>query len=337
MSTDPKKRSRLGRGLSSLMGLGNDQGESAGTISAPTPVAGEPVMRSVPEEGHPATPDRAPRGTNESQPAGTPIELDIHQIAPNPHQPRRTFDDVALAELAASIVQNGLVQPIVVRATPSGYQLIAGERRLRAAKLAGLTTLPAVVRSADELMQAQLALVENIQRQDLNPIDRALGYQTLVRELGVSQAELAVRLGEERSTISNHLRLLDLHADVQTLVREGRLSLGHAKVLAGVADVAEQLRLARLCVNQNLSVRNLEKILAGPTPTASDESTPDADANPSQSAHMRDLELSMSRTLGLRVNVNAGHNKSKGRVVIHYTNLDEFDTLLTKLGVRLDD
>src|SRR5439155_21455084 len=137
-------------------------------------------------------------------------EILIHQITPNPHQPRRSFDDSSLADLAASIKSTGLIQPILVRRVGQQFQLIAGERRLRAAKIAGLANIPTIVRDIDTVTQAQMALIENIQREDLNPIDRAQGYRTLVDQLGMTQAELAGRLGEDRTSIANFLRLLEL-------------------------------------------------------------------------------------------------------------------------------
>ena len=235
-----------------------------------------------------------------------------------------------LTELAESIKTNGVIQPIVVRQQGERYELIAGERRLRASKLAGLATVPAFVRETDALTQAQMALVENIQREDLNAVDRATGYRTLIDELGLTQADLALRLGEDRSTIANHLRLLDLAAGVLERVRAGELSLGHAKVLAGVSDSAEQTRLAELAVKQELSVRNLERLIASPAGAA--KSGPSTTI-PS-SAHLRDLEVNLTKQLGLRVQVKAGANKSKGKVVIHYQTLDEFDTLMEKVGLQ---
>ncbi|HEX8914154.1 MAG TPA: ParB/RepB/Spo0J family partition protein, partial [Humisphaera sp.] len=242
------------------------------------------------------------------------------------NQPRRDFTEQSLRELAASLKTNGLIQPIVVRQSAGGYELIAGERRLRAAKLAGLQTVPAIVKEVDGLTQAQLALVENIQREDLNPIDRAQAYKTLIEQLGLSHGELALRLGEDRSSVSNHLRLLELGVPVRELLRSGALRLGHAKVLAGVADVLEQERLAKLVVDQDLSVRNLEKLVQlVPTPA------PKASAGPS--AHIKNLEKSISRQLGMRVNVRSRQNGS-GKLVIQYGTLDQFDELMAKLGVQ---
>ena len=256
----------------------------------------------------------------------------VDSIQPNPHQPRRQFNETALAELAASLKSNGLIQPIIVRKTEDGYQLVAGERRLRAAKIAGLTSIPAIIREIDSFTQAQLALVENVQREDLNPLDRATAYRTLVTQLGLTQAELAIRLGEDRSTVANFLRLLELAPPVQALVRDGKLSLGHAKTIAGVTDIKEQERLANLAVSQDLSVRNLERLIQQPTAAPATKATPS-----SPSAHLQDLEKSFARQLGMRVQIRAGANKSKGRIVIHYASLDQFDQLQERLGISSDE
>jgi ParB family chromosome partitioning protein len=254
-----------------------------------------------------------------------PLEL----IVPNPHQPRRTFDETRIAELAASLKSTGLVQPILVRTVGDGYQLIAGERRWRAAKIAGLTSLPAIVRQADSAAQAQMALVENIQREDLNPIDRAQSYRALMDQLGLTQAELAGRLGEERSGIANYLRLLGLVEPVREMVRGGQLSFGHAKCLAGVEDMLEQQRLAEMAVTDGLSVRQLEQLMQLKTNA---ESTRIGPVGPSP--HIRDLEQSLSRQIGMRVQVRARGKKGAGQLMIRYNSLDQFDELLTRLGVQ---
>jgi len=246
-------------------------------------------------------------------------------------QPRRSFDDSSLSELAASIKSTGLIQPILVRKVGQQYQLIAGERRLRAAKLAGLAVIPAIVRDIDTVTQAQMALIENIQREDLNPIDRAQGYHVLIEQLGLTQAELAGRLGEDRSSIANFLRLLDLSESVKTMIRDGKLSLGHAKLIAGIADTIEQERLANLVLLQGLSVRNLERaIKEGPK---QDAKRPPLSG---PAAHLQDLEKNISRQLGLRVQLRAAAKKGKGRLIIHYASLDQFDELLSRLKVSAD-
>jgi ParB family chromosome partitioning protein len=314
-----KTKSRLGRGLSSLMSVSplpistelHAKNLSTGDAAAET-MAGATALGQV--EG--------PRGT-------TSLDLPVDQITSNPHQPRRMFDEAALSDLAASLKSTGLIQPIVVRQVGDGYQLVAGERRLRAAKLAGMTTIPAIVRDVDSYTQAQMALVENIHREDLNPMERAAAYRALIEQLGLTQAELAQRLGEDRSAITNFLRLLDLAEPVKAMVRDGTLSLGHAKVIAGVTDILEQERMAQLAVSQGLSVRNLERLATNPAaPPATRGSKSDA------SPHMQQLEKSFMRQLGMRVQIRTGASKSKGRVVIHYGSLDQFDVLLEKLGIE---
>jgi ParB family chromosome partitioning protein len=240
------------------------------------------------------------------------------------------MSETAIAELAASMKTSGIIQPLVVRRVDGAYELIAGHRRWRAAEVAGLTEVPVFVReNIDSYTQAQMALVENIQREDLNPIERAQGYKTLIDQLGLTQAELATRMGEDRSSIANHLRLLDLAEPVRALVRDNKLTLGHAKLLAGVADILEQQRLAETVVGQELSVRNLERMLQ-----SAGESTPIRKA-PAVSPHLADLEKNLSRQLGMRVQVRSGL-KGKGRLVVHYSTLDQFDDLLLKLGLKVD-
>ncbi|HSZ59230.1 MAG TPA: ParB/RepB/Spo0J family partition protein [Tepidisphaeraceae bacterium] len=311
MSKLMKTKSRLGRGLSSLISM------SDLPVEAEIPVGAEPV--GIP-----------PVATAEPPTIASPLEIPIDAVIPNPHQPRRQMNETSIAELAASLKSTGLIQPIIVRRSGDRYELIAGERRWRAAKVANLTTLPAIIRDVDGFTQAQMALVENIQRENLNPIDRAQAYRALMSQLGLTQAELASRLGEDRSSVANHLRLLDLAEPVQKLVMEGRLSLGHAKVLAGVPDILEQGRLANLVAAQELSVRNLERLVQG-----SDAPAGPAKA-PAPSAHLQDLEKSLSRQLGMRVQVRATAKKSKGRLILHYASLDQFDELLGRLGVKAE-
>jgi ParB family chromosome partitioning protein len=190
-----------------------------------------------------------------------------------------------------------------------------------------------IVRDVDSFTQAQMALVENVQREDLNPIDRAESYKALIAQLGLTQAELAARLGEDRSSIANFLRLLDLAEPVRQLIRDGKLTTGHAKILAGVPDILEQERLAGIVVNQELSVRNLERMVqngaASPAalPTRQTQTT---------SAHLTDLERNIARQIGMKVQIKSAARKGKGRLVIHYANLDQFDDLLSKLGVKVE-
>jgi ParB family chromosome partitioning protein len=323
MST-PKAKPRLGRGLSSLISVSELPVE---TTVPETPVAPPATAVAAPPPG------AMSESTVPAEPKHRPLEVAVDAVRPNPHQPRKQFDEVNLQSLAASIRSSGLVQPIVVRQAkgqPEGtYELIAGERRLRAAKTAGLTTIPALVREVDPFEQAQLALIENVQREDLNPMDRAQAYRALIDQLGLTQAELAGRIGEDRSSIANYLRLLDLAQPVREMVRDGRLSLGHAKILAGVSDPVQQQELAERVVTQGLSVRNLERLLQDvpPAPTKTK-------AEPS--AHVKDLEQSLTSQLGLKVQLRTAGKKGKGRLVIHYGSLDQFDALLERLGCKTE-
>lgn len=309
MANTQKSKPRLGRGLSSLIS-----------------VSELPVIEEISEAGDRVSVNVAPPQRAET---GQPLAIPVGKIRPNPHQPRKAFSEASVAELAASFKSAGIIQPLIVRRKGDGYELIAGERRLRAAQLAGLAEVPAVIRDVDGPTQAQLALIENIQREDLNPIDRAQGYKGLMAQLGLTQAELAARMGEERSSVANYLRLLELCESVQGMVCDGRLTLGHAKVLAGIPDILEQQRLAEIVLAQSLSVRNLERLLQNRT-------QPEATRAPSTStAHLQDLEKNITRQLGMRTQVRST-SKGKGRLIVHYASLDQFDELLQKLGVSVD-
>lgn len=326
--SDLRSKPRLGRGLSSLISLSDFPVEreigtdlSADIAAASLPAASA-TAAALPDNAGPMGGDRV-------------LELPVEVIFPNPHQPRRKMDETGLAELAASLKGTGLIQPIVVRKVGEQYQLVAGERRWRAARLAGFTTIPVIVKTIDEFAQAQMALVENIQRENLNPIDRALAYKTLIVQLGLTQAELAARLGEERSGIANHLRLLDLSELCQQMVTDGRLSLGHAKLLSGVPDILEQAKWASMAVSQDLSVRNLERLIQDARRQSDARPVPGNGSTPS--AHLGEMEKTFSRHLGMRVQIKASSRaKGRGRVVIHYANLDQFDALQERLGIQVD-
>ena len=315
-----KNKSRLGRGLSSLLGVDDEAVEDVadGTTDATPSPAGKATTASLASELA-----RAENGL---------FHVELSAVSVNPHQPRRHFEEVALRQLADSLSTSGLIQPIVVRPVPGGFELVAGERRFRAAKLAGLDRLPAVVRETDDVQQAELALVENIHRQDLNPIERAAAYRSLITHLGITQEELARRLHEERSSVANYLRLLELTGPVRDLVANEKLSMGHAKLLAGVHDVLEQRRLADLAVAEQLSVRSLERILQSAPPTRAARAAVTA-ATP----HIADLEKRLSRDLQMRCQVRPTGSKGRGRLVIQYGSLDQFDQLLGLLGVRTED
>ena len=259
------------------------------------------------------------------------FHVELSKVRMNPFQPRRTFDAYSLTLLAASLKASGLIQPIVIKPLEDGFELIAGERRYRAALEAGLQRLPAVVRHVEAGQQAEWALIENIHRQDLNPIDRADAYSRLINEFGLTQEALAERLGEDRSSIANHLRLLKLIPDVRQKLVDGTLSFGHAKILAGIDDPVRQGALADQVANQSLSVRKLEGLIQPPQ-------LPPVDAGKSSSVktHLLDVENRLTQRLQMRVQLRAQGSGKRGRVVIHYNSLDQFDQLLEQLGVVLE-
>lgn len=265
------------------------------------------------------------------------LDLAIALIQSNPHQPRTTMDAATLRELAASIKASGVLQPVIVRAVSEGkYQLIAGHRRTAAAKIAGLDRIPAIVRhdSTDE-QQAEWALIENIQRADLNAIERAKAYRSYIDKFGFTHAQAAERLGEDRTTITNFLRLLDLNPGVQDLIARGILSAGHAKVLAGVTDSSRQDALANRAVTEGISVRKLEEWVNTPEPVGEAETTAVAGhirTLVAKSAHVVELEQELSRKLGTRLRIFPSKKKNTGKIVIQYFSLDEFDRIVEKFN-----
>jgi ParB family chromosome partitioning protein len=255
----------------------------------------------------------------------------IEEIHPSAAQPRTHFDDARLEELAASIRAQGIIQPIIVRARAGGgYELVAGERRWRAAQRAGLHELPAVVRDVAPTQAFEMALVENLQREDLNPLEAAAGYERLVAEFGYTQESLADRVGKDRSTVANALRLLRLPAAVRALLAEGRLSMGHARALLGLETPTAMERLARRSIAQDLSVRKVEAIVRREREGIRADARQPTAARAGKSASARDLGLRLSRALGTRVEVvEAG--PGRGEIAIHYHSLDQLDALLERL------
>ncbi|MCH9021704.1 MAG: ParB/RepB/Spo0J family partition protein [Planctomycetes bacterium] len=255
-------------------------------------------------------------------------DLPIDKIQRNPHQPRQQWDEGKLSELAESIKSNGLIQPILVRAMGSGFQLIAGERRLRASQMAGLETISAIVREANEEEMLEWSLVENIHRADLNAVERARAYQQYMSRFSLTQEQVSARLGEDRSTIANYVRLLELSSELQEMVIDGSISMGHAKALLGVASKTERKTLALLAVEKNWSVRQLERVLAGQKKTNA-ESPHESE---SQDAHIRELEQELTRSIGTKVNIHPSKRKPHhGKIVIEYYTLDDYDRIRERL------
>ena len=299
MATPPKKS--LGRGLGSLIGGGvvKPTAPAPVTVAAAAPVA--PGLQLQ--------------------------ELLLTSIVPNPRQPRRDFDDAQVKELADSIRSEGLLQPIVVRKVKDGYELIAGERRFRAFKLIGQKTITARILEASDASSAVLALIENLQRADLNAIDEALGFASLMRDFSLTQEAVADRLGKPRASIANSVRLLALDNELQAYVRKGQLSAGHAKALLGIENVAHRVQVARLVIEKGLSVRATEaevKKLA---------STKKADRKQTVQTVVADVQKRLASHFASPVSVV--RKGTKGSISIPFSSDDELARLLEKIGIKL--
>ncbi len=313
MPTKKKERPRhLGRGLQSLIGPLH-----------PPQAANEPAQ---------AHPDSA------GLPADTELhqalhELDISLIDPNPHQARTTWDEAELGELAASIRANGVIQPILVRPAGDRFQLIAGERRFRASRIAGRETIPAWVRTATDEQLHEWALVENIHRADLNALERSKAYRLYIDTFSLTQAEAAQRLGEERSVVANYLRLLDLPDEIKQMLANGDLAMGHARAILALPTDDLRRRLANRAMAGRLSVREVERLVRRYL-TASGESTRTKRA---KEPHILDLEQRLGTQLGTKVTIETRRSGQRGRVVIDFYSLDEFESLAERLGISLSE
>ena len=257
------------------------------------------------------------------------VDVAIDQIEPNPNQPRKAFESSGLEELAASIRASGVIQPIIVRQVGDGYQLIAGERRWRAARVAGLERIPAIVREATDAESLELALVENLLREDLNPMEEAEAYRHLLAQFGWTQEQLAQRIGRDRTSIANVLRLLRLQEEIQADLRGGRLSMGHARALLALATTAEQLKLRDEILAHDWSVRATEDSIRAA------ESTPPPQRAPRRrrghSAELAALEQSLQRALMTRVLISG--NERRGKIEVMYANAEELERI-TELLTR---
>jgi ParB family chromosome partitioning protein len=286
----PKK---LGRGLDALLS---------------SPKSERPDMQESQEEQRPA---------NEYE---SVVEIPISDIFPSQYQPREGFDEVALGELAASIKENGVLQPIIVRKQPEGYEIVAGERRWRAAQKAGKTQLPAIVRDVEDDKVLELALIENIQRENLNPIEQARAFKELLTRVGLKHDEIAVKLGKDRSTITNFIRLLELPDLVKENIANGALAMGHAKLLLALDDEDQQVKFAKKMITRNLTVRESERLL---------KQIADGELNVPENkkpAHILDIEDRLRRKLNTKVKVR--EKGGKGRIIIDFYSVAEFERLL---------
>lgn len=259
-------------------------------------------------------------------------ELAVDSIRPNPYQPRRTFDQEGLAELARSIEAAGVFQPIIVRHPDPNlnrYELIAGERRLRATKMTERKTIPAIVRVLDDQTMMAVAVLENLQREDLSPLEEAQAYQTLIERLNLTQAQVAARLGKSRPYIANYLRLLGLPEEVKQMLASGELSMGQARTLLGVKDERRLVELAKRVANEGLTVRQLEEIVAGINKKGRQKSVVKS-ANP----YLREAESQLAGKLGAKVSLQA--KRRGGKIVIPYGSNQDLNRILELLGVHFD-
>jgi ParB family chromosome partitioning protein len=292
--TKSERRKALGKGLHSLL------------PNRPTAeVSREPIAVASPAEGDVQ-------------------RLPIEQVTPNPNQPRRDFDPAALLELTQSIERDGIIQPIIVRKTaPKEYQIIAGERRWRAAKAAGLTEVPVIVRAADDQRMLELAIIENIQREDLNPIELAVAFQRMAAELGLSHDQIGQKTGKERTTITNSVRLLQLPVELQGLIAAKQLSPGHARALLKFTDEQMQREIAQRCIAEGWSVRQIEEFTRPKdVATKSKEKKPEGPTDPNVKFALSELE----RILGTKVRIIESRG-GKGRIEIEYYSADDLSRI----------
>jgi ParB family chromosome partitioning protein len=260
---------------------------------------------------------------------GTPAErgetkIPVDKIHANPNQPRKNFNENKLRELSASIKAHGLAQPIVVSPStePGTYEIIAGERRWRAAKMAGLKEIPAVVRHTDEKNKFQISLVENIQREDLNPIEEALAFRALMKDFGHTQEDLAKTLGKDRSVIANSVRLLTLSREIQTLIEDATISAGHGRTLAAIQDINKQKEILKKILDGNLSVRDVEMIAREVKKSSGGGNASKKSRRNTELAH---LESALEHAYGTKVRVQG--TPKKGKISIHYYSLDDLERL----------
>lgn len=276
--------------------------------------------------------------TQSESPAAGASQLSVYEIDSNPYQPRQDFDEAEIESLAASIREHGIIQAVIVRRVGERYQLIAGERRLRAAIKAGCTQVPAQVREADDRQMAELAIIENLQRKDLNALEKAASFQQYLATYGCKQEELAARLSIDRSTVANLIRLLDLPDAVQKSLRTGAISAGHARALLTLGDEQKQSAICKQIQTEGLSVRAVEQLVQDAQTSADSEPLSvvgeDGQSRPvarTRSKQIASLEQEFRSSLGTKVQISQTA-KGRGKIVIHFTNHDEFDRIRQHLS-----
>jgi ParB family chromosome partitioning protein len=299
------KKSALGRGLSALLEGNNATDQESAVI-------GQPISDNT---------------TNKPSPGGVSL-IPLNQIEANPFQPRTEFDESALRELAESIQTQGIIQPITVRRmSHDRYQIISGERRYKASRLAGLTAVPAYVRTANDQSMLEMALVENIQRENLNALEIAISYQRLIEECSLTQEALGERVGKERSTVTNYLRLLKLPPQVQFAIRDGRITMGHARAILGVDDIGMQLKIFNDIIENDLSVRKVEDLVRQNSPKTKGKNKK---GNASWAIEVRNLEDRLEHRFETKVAIKHKDNGS-GQITFNYFSNDDLNRLMDLL------
>ncbi|AFY03444.1 ParB/RepB/Spo0J family partition protein [Bdellovibrio bacteriovorus] len=321
------KKKGLGRGLGSLLGgPAPEQTPAAPKAAAATSinntVASTPAPAAAPQVATPVAPPVDPESKI--------WKVGIDKLSPGQYQPRRTFEKEPLQELAQSIKENGILQPIVARRTVSGkLEIVAGERRWRASQLAGLHEVPVILKNYDDKQALELAIVENIQREDLNPIEEAEGYARLISEFKLSQQQVAEKVGRDRATVANAVRLLSLPDSVKEMISGNELSVGHAKVLLSLQDPKKQLEFAKKVVNEKIAVRKLEKMVQAVVKGNDEvEEAPTFDSNVTQRL-ISGLSDELQKMLGTKVNID--YANSKGKITIHFYSDDELTNMVDRL------
>ncbi|MEP6664239.1 MAG: ParB/RepB/Spo0J family partition protein [Verrucomicrobiota bacterium] len=294
----------LGRGLGALLG-GNSSALASASPQIPVPTDSRDRVQRVPAK----------------------------QIHPCPFQPRKDFSDESLAELAESIKTQGIIQPLIVRKSGPGFELIAGERRWRAAQMAGLTEIPIIVREADDRAVLELALIENLQRENLNPIEEALGYSQLIEQFQLKQEEAAAKVGKSRAVVTNALRLLKLAPELQTFLREGKISVGHAKVVLGLTTPLEQKRAVDAILQKGLNVRQTEELVARLQSEKVGAGKPVV-SSPIRDANITELENKLRERFGTKILLR--YKQGKGSLDIRFFSDDDLERVLKIVGVSVD-
>jgi ParB family chromosome partitioning protein len=316
----------LGRGLGALLG-------GSPALTKPAPITPTPAITESSNSTPGGEPLRASAAAPPPAPSGDLVRcVPVQQVQPCAFQPRKDFPAEALQELADSIKAQGIVQPLIVRAQNGHFELIAGERRWRAAQLAGLTEVPVIVREADDRAVLEMALIENLQRENLNPIEEAQGYAQLVSQFQLTQELVAVKVGKSRAVVTNALRLLKLPAEVQRFLRDGRISVGHAKVILALPDQLKQAEAAERVIKEGLNVRQAEGLVA--KLQSRPESKKSAKLPLPSDVHVTNLETKIRERLGTKVSLRYAHGK--GSLEIKFYSDAELEGVLQALGVQAD-